>query len=527
VTDSDATPATDVLVRSGGFIGSANLVGRGIDRLFAFAQIVIIAYAFGASNGADVFFLASIVPLTIGVVVGDALSRSLLTMLVSTEEGAPTRELAAAGAIISVGIVTVLTGVYLAVALPLVHWLRPDGSGALGPWIAFAPLGIAMALTGYLGGVLVWLHRYVWAALRYPLAGGASLALLAAAIHYTNGLNTVAVAVSAGYVLALIPLYLAVGSRLGEKWVLRARPSSYRAAWAGRRRVGAGVGAGLIGGQLIVLLERMFAAPLGAGSVSSLAYARGVAGAPALATEALATGAYPGFVRAHSVGDDEFVRQSFLLWFRLSVIFGVAFAGFFAVFGHDVISVLFERGRFAGGPVGRTGSLLVAYALSTVAGGLAALFMSTLYGLDRFTGALFREIGVFAAYLILAPTLRHAFGVVGLAWAFSFAQTAGAVLAGGLVVRYLGLGARGLIRDGLLPIAPQVALLAAALIVLRLAADKAPWSGAARADVRVSVSALIVFAVLVISLSVSRLPEAKRLRAMVSGVSASLWARRA
>lgn len=519
MTDTVAADVPADTTRSGGFIGTANLACRGLDRLFAFAQIVIIAYAFGASNGADVFFLASIVPLTIGVVVGESLSRSLLTMLTSTEGSGPAKELAAAGAVISVAIVSALTAVYLAVALPLVIWLHPDGSKAVGPWIAFAPLGIALALTGYLGGVLVWRRRYVWAALRYPLGGGAALALLAAAIHFTNGLNTVAVGVSLGYALALIPLYAAVAARLGPDWVLDATRSGFRAAWQGRRRVGAGVGAGLIGGQLIVLLERLFAAPLGAGSVASLAYARGVAGAPALATEALAAGAYPGFVRAHSVGDKEFLKQSFLVWFRITILVGFAFAGFFIAFGHDVIAVLFERGRFGIPEVSRTGSMLVAFALSTLAGGAAALFVTTLYGLDRFTGILYRELGVFGAYLVLAPTLRYEFGAVGLAWAFSFAQAAGAFLAGVLVVRHLGLGARGLLRQGVAPIAPHVALLCATLIAVRVGVDAAPWNAAAREDVRVMIGVLVIVTLLAVWVARSGLPEAKRLRAIAARVT--------
>lgn len=516
MTDPVRAGAASENSRSGGFIGSANLVCRGLDRVFAFAQIVIIAYAFGASNGSDIFFLASIVPLTIGMVVGESLSRSLLTMLVSTQTVRAQTELVAAGAATSLGLVTVLTGLYMAVALPLVASFHPDGSAALGPWIAFAPLGIALALTGYLGGVLVWLHRYVWSALRYPLGGGTALAFLAAAVHFTNGLNTVAAGVSAGYALAIVPLCFAISRRMGNDWILQATRQGFAAAWAGRGRVGAGVGAGLIGGQLIVLLERLLAAPLGAGSVSSLAYARGVAGAPALATEALGAGAYPGFVRAHSAGDKDFLRESFLVWFRLMLIIGAVFTAFFIAFGHDVIALLFARGRFGTNDVGRTGAMLVAFAFSTLAGAAAALFVTTLYGLDRFTGILYRELAVFGMYLVLAPSLRYAFGAVGLAWAFSLAQTAGAILAGVLVVRHLDLGRRVLLRRGVLPLVPHVALLCAALLAARVGADNVSWEGDASNAARVILGAVVVAALLGLWIGSSALPEAKRLRTLAS-----------
>jgi putative peptidoglycan lipid II flippase len=511
------TAAPGFTTRSGGFIGAVNLFGRGVDRMAAFAQIVIIAYAFGASNGADLFFLASIFPLTIGVVVGEPVGRAFLTMLVSPEREVPAEELAASGVIVAAGIVSAITLLYLGVSSPLVLWLHPDGTGALGPWLAFAPLGAALGVGAYLSGVLLWQERYVWSASRYPIGSLTALGLLAAAVHFTNGLNTVAVAVTLGYAFTLVPLYAATTARLSRGWPLRVTRAGLRAAWHERKRVGAAVGGGLIGGQIIVLLERLLAAPLGAGSVASLSYARGVAGAPALVSEGFSAGAYPGFVRAAAVGDSVFLRSSFLVWFRLTIVSGTAFAVYFALFGHDIVAVLFQRGRFGVGEADRAGAMLVAFALSTLASGAVALFVTALYGLDRFVGILFRELAVLVAYLLLAPSLRAAFGVVGLAWAFSGAQTIGAVLAGALVVRRLNLGWHGLMREGLAPLLPALLTLCGTLVLVRLALDRTMWHVAARQDVRVTAGALIAVASVVIFTARSTLPEALRIRRLLKG----------
>ena len=190
------------------------------------------------------------------------------------------------------------------------------------------------------------------------------------------------------------------------------------------------------------------------------------------------------------------------------MIAGIAFAVYFGLFGHDVIALLFERGRFGVNDSTRAGSILVAFALSTVASAAVALFVTLLYGLDSFVGILYREIAVLTVYLVAAPLLRAADGVVGLAWAFSAAQSVGAVLAGVLVFRRLAIGRRGLAVDGLAPLAVPVGALALGLLLARISLDRVAGDPSLRAAVGAGTVAVVGGAIL----ARSPLPEARRVR---------------
>ena len=90
------TPAERPTSRSASFIGSLNLAGRILERLGAFGQIILIAAALGATTSADLYFIASIGPLMIGGIVGEALYATVLPSF-ARSEGETTVELARAG----------------------------------------------------------------------------------------------------------------------------------------------------------------------------------------------------------------------------------------------------------------------------------------------------------------------------------------------------------------------------------------------------------------------------------------------
>ena len=64
--------------RSASFIGFTLLGGRLLERAGAFGQVLLIAAVLGSTTRADLYFIASIVPLTIGNVVGEALAAAVL-----------------------------------------------------------------------------------------------------------------------------------------------------------------------------------------------------------------------------------------------------------------------------------------------------------------------------------------------------------------------------------------------------------------------------------------------------------------
>jgi peptidoglycan biosynthesis protein MviN/MurJ (putative lipid II flippase) len=64
--------------RSASFIGILLLAGRLLERAGAFGQVLLIAVVLGSTTRADLYFIASIVPLALGNVVGEALSAAIL-----------------------------------------------------------------------------------------------------------------------------------------------------------------------------------------------------------------------------------------------------------------------------------------------------------------------------------------------------------------------------------------------------------------------------------------------------------------
>src|SRR3972149_2834971 len=82
--------------RSASYIGSITLLGRIAERLGAFAQILLIAGVLGSTVDADLYFIASIVPLMLGGVVGEALYASILPAVVARRDRDAT-DLPAAG----------------------------------------------------------------------------------------------------------------------------------------------------------------------------------------------------------------------------------------------------------------------------------------------------------------------------------------------------------------------------------------------------------------------------------------------
>lgn len=498
--------------RSGAFIGSVNLLARGIDRVAALAQIVLIAAVFGASPKADLYFLAGVGPLTIGTIVGEPLGRAFLGLLVRPRDRERGAALASAGLVLSLGLLGALTLAYLGVAYILVRTLTPTGTGSFGPWLVFAAVGPALGVTIYLSGVLLWLEHYVAAAIQFPLASLAGLILLGVATALGDRVVWAAAAIAGGYAVAVGVFLAKVARSLGTGWVFQADRPALEEALTVRKQLLSPVAGGLLGGQAIVMLERMLAATLGPGAVSTLAYARGIAGAPATISQAVGAGVYPGMVRAESVGSTEYLRNSFLIGLRVNVYLGAAFAVYLALFGTSVSAFLLQRGAFTAGSVDRAGDALTAFALSTFATSLLMYLVPVLYGIGSFRGVLYRSLTVFGLYITFAPLLLVFLGEVGLALGFSIAQTGGAILAAMLVAGWLGLLRGASFVVALWPVIPRLAVLAGVLGLYRLmlATVDAPveWRGA----LHVGVSALLLIGVGAAALLSSSLPEARRLR---------------
>jgi putative peptidoglycan lipid II flippase len=501
--------------RSGTYVGAVNLVGQVVDRVLAFVQIAIIASVFGATGNADLYFLASIVPLALASTVGEPLARAVLTLLVRGERE-EARRAAAAGALFTLAVFGVLTAVYLSIALPLVAHFGVDHRNALGPWIAFGFIAPAMGFCGYLSTLLLWTEQYAWAAIRLPLSTLAGTVLLVVVVELTKGIEWVAAAIAAGYAIAAAVLYLAVAARLGQGWILHADRRSRAAVFALRRKVIGPIVGGIVSGQAIVIIERALAAAISPGSVAVLSYARGIAGAPTTASIAIGAAAYPRLARAEAAGSEEYMRDNYIRGLRLAVFTGAAFTAFFALYASHLIGSLLQRGQFGSGETAPTAHLLVLFALSTFTGSLVFYLVNVLYGIDAFESILWFEGSIFAVYVVLAVSMRAAFGLEGLPLAFGVAQVVGVAASTVMIGRRLGVPAGAYLRSVVAPLVPRLTVLVAALAAYKEAADAVGIAVPAQGIVYVLFGTVVLFVLGSGLLLTAPLPEARALRTAIS-----------
>jgi putative peptidoglycan lipid II flippase len=498
--------------RSGAFIGSVNLGARALDRLAAFAQIIVIAAIFGASSKADLYFIAGIVPLTIGTIVGEPLGRGFMALLLGQRDRERALAVAATGLALSTAALFFLTCVYLAVVYSVVHATSPAGSPSVAPWFAFAVLAPALGVSGYLGGVLLWLEHYVWDALRFPLSSLFGLAFLGVATAASGRVVWAAAAISAGYVVTVVIALAVVAGKLGIRWLGRIDREALRVVGRAHRTLISPMLGGAVGGQVIVMLERVLAATLSPGAVATLSYARGIASAPSVVSQAIGAGAYPGIARADAAGSTKAVQNSFVIGLRLNLFVGGVFAVYLGVYAVSVTGFFLERGAFNAASATRAGHALAAFALSTLATSVLMYVVAVLYGVGAFTGLLYRSLAVFGAYVVLAPVLLILFAGTGLALAFSIAQTIGAFLAVLLVARWLGLPMRELEVRSIRPVVPRLGVVAAALVAYRIALSFVQVPVAWRGTFYVGGSAALMLVVSATVLLSAPLPESIRLR---------------
>lgn len=513
--EAEAAPAA-LGSRSIAFLGSLNFMTQVGDRLLVFVQIAFVAAVFGVSTQADLFFLVSIVPLTIGSVVGEPFGRAFLTLLVRTQSKAEGAALAAAGFFLTAVVLVGLTAIYLGLAFAVVRREAPAGSTDFAPWLLAGLIAPGLGLGVYLSAVLLWLHRYGWSALRAPLASLTALALIALAAVTTDGVTWIVAALAAGYVAGTVALLGPLAATLGGGWLLRPTRAALREAWALRGKVIPPTLGGMLGGQVIVLLERALAAPLGPGAVALVSYARGIAGAPTVVGTAMGAGAYPGLVRAEAADSQEYMRRSFLSSLRLTATVGGGIAAFFALFGSGLAAFLFERGAFQLESADRVGELLVAFAVSTAAGSLLGFLSHALYGINRFAAVLYVQAAAFATYVVAAFSLRESFGLTGIAVAFSVAQMVGALTGVLIVGRRLAIGPIELLRGAATPVAVGVFLTGVALVGYRVLVDTIDVPTGWRGAVRIGGGGLCLALALAGTLLLSGQSEGKRMREVLS-----------
>ena len=445
------------------------LAGRLLERTGAFGQILLIAAVLGSTTRADLYFIASIVPLTIGNVVGEALAAAVLPRA-ATEDDRNAQRIFSAGLWIAAVVLLALTLLYLLAVAILVPRAMPAGTASLLPWLAYAPLGVFFGLGSYCAAPLLHHERYIWPALRGAAATLVGLALSAVVLALGGGVVWIGLAISTGYGLALLLLFAELVS-IGRAAIFR--PPEWKAVrdvlalW---RKLAASAASGIIGGQVFVLIERILTAPLGVGAVASISYARGVAYTPAILGQSIAAGVYPSVLRAHAAAAGDYVRGRFLSGLRLTIFVTVVSGAFLAIYSEEIAIVLFDRDAVSPQSLVAVQHSLLAFSLALL-GWMLTIYASRLFGaLNLFRGLILQEVVALAVYLALVFPLRGELGVPGVALAFGIGQVAGGIFGAGLVARRLGVPAAAVART-VLPAAARALPVVLAVAVVKLGLD--------------------------------------------------------
>lgn len=499
--------------RSATFIGSFALVGRVTERTAALAQILIVASLFGSGFVADQYFIASIVPLMLGSVLGEAFAAAALPAL-ERARGRQVVEWSAAGFWLVTVVLAVATIGYATAAAVFVAAERPAGSVTI-LWLVFATVAFTLGVSGYLGAVLLRYERYVWPPFRLATASLAGLLFTVLAAAFTDDVIWVAAAVSAGYAVSVTLMLAEIGRVAGAGWLLQPTREGTAELVRQSRNAGSAVASGLIGGQLFVLIERALAASLGVGAVATLSYARGVVFAPNAIGQAIAAGVYPGMVRSYGASYLPDVVERVVRALRLSVFVGIPFLVFFEAFGTEAVAFVFERGAFGEHDAAAVGEVVRALAPALLGNVLLIVAWRVLYAIDFFRASVWSMLTVLAVYAATVLPFRAAWGVSGLAAAFSIAELAGGLVAVSLAVRRVTSHPAAVLRDALMPAVGRGGAVAAVLVAYRLVFAVVDVPVALRGVVHIGGAAVIGAAAAGALLWRSGWPEADRLKLAV------------
>ena len=456
--------------RSATFIGALTFAARIVERLGAFGQIALIASVYGSGFVSDRYFVASIGPLVVGAVAGEALSANVLPALV--RRGGEARFVAAAFWLASSALL-IVTALYAAAAWMIVDIAAPAGSTRVGVWWMFAPVAPLLGASGLLSGVLTYHERYVWPPFRAAIATVAGFVLTGAVVVFTHDLVWVAAAVTSGYALSFLALVLEVRRVAGAAAFGRPHRDASADVLRSAHGLPAPIIGGLLGGQVFVLLERTFAASIGVGSVSTLAYARGVVFTPAIVAQSIALGVYPGMLRAYEARALGSVRAAYEQGLRLTLFLGLAGGGLFALFGRATVHVLLERGAFDPRATSQAGAVLSVFSLALVGTMLMVFVARLFYAVNYFRAVVWTQTVALVVYLSIALPLRSLWGASGLALAFGIAEMIGASFGVVLAGRRIELGLSRLGRAVVAPAVLNALPVAGALVIVRASLDGA------------------------------------------------------
>jgi putative peptidoglycan lipid II flippase len=459
-----------------GRLSALSFAASASDRVLGVALIALVAAVYGATSESDTYFLALVVPVAVGGALAEALYTALLPRFTSTVQGRPSlSHVVRLSASISLALMTAFVVVVVA-AWP----------AQLGVWLILASVIPSLAVAGACAAVLVARRRYVAAVARLPIATGLALVVTSFVLPFEKSPIVLATGMAAGYLGALCVLLVAARRHLPPG--SGGTGSLPRAAIA--RASSSVFIAVLIGGPLVVIVERALAAGLPAGSIALLTYARNLALVPLMISNALASGMFPAATVRHESADPVALRRLVVSTFRVALLASLCIGALIVIARRDLVRVALERGAFTPADARDVAELVLLFA-----GAIVGLTLSTVAARGLFALGRYRLVAVLsslsiALYVILAVVLRAEYGREGLAVAFLISALAGGTVAASYAVRELDIPLRRFGYEGILtPVMLAATFATGAYLGTRLIPVEDPSLGLSVARLVVSAAA--------------------------------------
>jgi len=453
-----------------------------LERLLALVLVAVVAALFGATKQSSTYFLALIVPITLGVSTSEAFYTALLPLF--TRATRPPRELLYAALRVAAPVTLAATALYIVVLVAV-------SPAQLSVWLAFSPVIAATGLNGVYAAFLTADRRYPLAIMRVPLATGIALAFVAAVLPAWRSTTTLALGVSLGQLVTLALL----------AWRARDAP---KGSGAGKisaigllASAAAVFAATLVGGQLVIVVERFLASGLVAGAVALLAFARGVALLPAMFAQALGSGIFPAATERFKALERASLARLALTGLRLSILAGLVSTAFVVICRQELVQIAFQRHAFGSADTRETATLVAILAASLAGVSAAATGSKTLFALGRRGLVLAISAASVGLYVVAAVVLREVYGLDGLATAFTVASSVGGLIFAAALVPALGLRPTQIVREWILaPVLLAASFAGGALAVwLPLGGEHSSFAAALGTAVAVALGGLAGLAV--------------------------------
>ena len=495
LSSSAFDPVSRSLLKSTGVVGASTLASR----VLGFVRDVVIAQAFGASAGADAFFVAFRIPNFLRRLFAEgAFAQAFVPVLSEYRtrcEIGDVRDLAShvSGALL--GVLTAVTVVGVLAAPVLVALFAP---GFLSDPVKYAlavemlritfPYVLFISLVAFAGGILNTWGRFAVPAFTPVLLNAC---LIGAALWLAPVLDVPVVALAWG-VLAAGIVQLAFQFPFLAALGMLVRPR-LRRAHEGVSRVISLIAPAVLGvsvSQINLLVDTVIASFLVTGSVSWLYFSDRMMEFPlGVFGIALATVILPHLSRQHAAASPAAFSDTLDWALRLTVLIGTPAALGLGVLAAPILATLFQHGEFSAHDVGMAARSLLAFAA-----GLPAFIAIKVLAAGYFSRQDTRtpvRVGVVA---MLSNIVLNLALVVPLAHAgLALATTLSAFLNAGLLLR--GLIARGVFRPRpgwggfILRVAIGNLILGAGLWALR--GEPAAWTEAEAAARALRLCALV------------------------------------